>query len=70
MSALEAIESARRALSALLLAGMFVSEPGVWPGFVAFVERQTGKEWAATPQDMTVAIQIADTMRDGLGLPS
>ena len=64
------IQNAARALSALLLAAAFVSEPDVWPGFVAFVERETGKEFTATQREMATAMAIADAMRTDLGRAS
>lgn len=56
------------ALCALMLAGAFVIEPEVWPGFAAFVERSTGNDVGGTPDLMEDAIVLLDEVRAGLGL--
>ena len=56
-------EPVQHALSGLLLAGMFVIRPEVWPGFVAYVERETGKQWAATPDKMMIALALIEGLR-------
>lgn len=59
-------EPVQRALAGLLLTGAFVNQPEVWPGFVAFVERNTGKQWAARPETMTVALHLVEHLRKEL----
>jgi hypothetical protein len=63
----EAMDGARQALSSVMLAAAFVIDPGVWPAFAAFVERNTsGKQLVAGPEVMDDAIQITDALRRGM----
>ena len=62
------IRDLKNALSAVMLAAAFVIEPGTWPAFAAFIERNTGKDFASGPEDMSRAIQITDDVRGGLML--
>jgi hypothetical protein len=62
----ETSASARQALSSVMMAAAFVIEPEVWPGFVAFTERTTGKRLGAGPEVMDLAIEITDAIRRGL----
>ena len=58
----------KNALSAVLLAAAFAAEPGTWPAFTAFIERNTGHDFASSPEDMERAIKITDDVRAGLML--
>jgi hypothetical protein len=63
----EDVRDGMQSLSALMMAAAFTMQPEVWPGFVAFVERTTGKSFGVGgPKTMDVAIQIGDAMRVGL----
>lgn len=62
----QAIRDTKNALSALLLAASFVAEAGTWPGFKAYVERETGRDLGCSREGMATAIQIADHLRTEL----
>jgi hypothetical protein len=65
----QAIRDTKNALSALLLTATFAADPDVWPAFVAFVafvERNTGREYNVTAESMSLAIRIADALRTDL----
>lgn len=59
-------KTAQLALSALLLAGDYVAQPEVWPGFAAHVERMTGTGFRSKPEDMELAVGLVDAIRAGL----
>lgn len=61
-------KTAHLALSALLLAGDYVAQPEVWPGFVAHVERTMGSEFHSRPEHMELAVRIVDTLRAELAV--
>lgn len=51
-------------LGALLLAGAYVTQPAVWPGFQAYVEAMTGADYSRALPGMRLAIDVVDQLRD------
>jgi hypothetical protein len=61
-----ALRVTKSAMGTLLLAASFAAEPDVWPAFVAFVERNIGREFNGTPESLSVAMGVIEGIRADL----